>query len=173
MQRNSGFTLIEIIVSLMLVSLLATVAGFGLVEVARGYQAARENGRMAQAAQIALLRIGRELMELETVDNSNGSEIVVTRPGGNQTAMGLSGTDILVDDDATVAGGEILIRGVSSFEIGYKDLDDQDWVQGTDDMDQLARIDIRLELSRNDGMTAAPFTTSINPRNNGAPNAPY
>lgn len=170
MRRNHGFTLIEIIVTLMLVSVLATVAGFGIVEVARSYASAKENARMAQTA---LFRISRELMELKSVDSANTSEIVVTAPNEDQTAIGFSKTNILLDDDANIAGGEILINGVSSFEISYKDFDDQDWVQGTNDVDQLARIDIRLELLPNDNMDPILFSTSINPRNSGTYNAPY
>ena len=164
----------------MLVSILATVAGFGIVEVARSYASAKENARMAQTARIALSRISRELMELKSVISAgnsaivliNPSHITVDNPNGNLT-IGLSGTNILLDDDTSIAGGEILIDGVESFEFSYKDFDDQDWVEGTDDVDQLARIDIRLELSRKDGLDPVTFTTSVSPRNNGSYNAPY
>lgn len=172
MLRNRGFTLIEVIVTLMLVSVLATVAGFGIVEVARGYASAKENARMAQTAQIALSRISRELMELQSVDSANASEIVVTILSGDQTAIGLSGTNILLDDDANIAGGEILIDEVELLEISYKDFDDNDW-EVTDDMDLLARIDIQLKLSHSNSEDPIAFTTSINPRNNGTYNAPY
>lgn len=171
MQKSSGFTLIEVIVTLMLVSVLAMAAGFGIVEVARGYQAARENGRMAQTAQIALLRISRELMELESVSVAGNSAITLSGPNGNR-AIALFGTEIRLDEDTDAADGEILIDRVAAFQIRYEDPDSQPWT-GAMPMNQLARIDIRLELSRKDGMDPVAFTTGINPRNNGTLNAPY
>ena len=170
-RRIAGFTLIEIIVTLILVSILATAAGFGIVEVARGYASAKENARMAQAAQIGLQRISRELMDLESVDVAGNSAIVVTTPSG-QTAIGLFGTEIRLDDDATAADGEVLLDRAASFQISYTNLDDQPWT-GSMPSNQLGSIEIRLELSRNDGMNPVLFTTRISPRNNGTPNAPY
>lgn len=169
--HDRGFTLIEIIVTLMLVSVLATVAGFGIVEVARGYQAARENGRMAQTAQIALLRISRELMELESITSATVSAIAMTTPNGDR-AMGLFGTEIRLDEDTSPSDGEILIDGVAAFQISYEDSDNLPWT-GAMPVNQLAGISIQLDLSRNDGMDPITFTTRINPRNNGTPNAPY
>lgn len=172
-QKNKGFTLIEIIVTLVLVGILAAVAGFGIVEVARGYAAARENERMSQTARIALLRMSRELMELESVDSASTSGIAATNPDGHQVAFGLSGTEILLDDDTTASDGETLIDRVNSFQLGYTRFDGGNWTYGTDDVEDLARIDIQLTLSRTDGMDPVTFTTSVNPRNNGTENAPY
>jgi len=171
MKRNSGFTLIEVIVTLMLVSVLAAAAGFGLVEVARGYQAARENGRMAQIAQIALLRISRELMDLESVAGAGNSAIIITSPNGNR-AIGLFGTEIRLDEDTSAVDGEVLIDRVTAFQISYEDPDNQPWTVAMP-VNQLAGIAIQLGLSRSDGLDPVPFATRINPRNNGTHNAPY
>jgi prepilin-type N-terminal cleavage/methylation domain-containing protein len=163
-QPNLGFTLIEIIVTLVLLGILAAVAGFGIVEVTRGYATARENERMAQTARIALLRISREVMELESVDSATAAEIAVTKPDGTRVAIGLSGTQILLDNDGDAGGGEILIDHVDSFQLSYTDFDDG----------RLARIDVRLSLGLDYlENPIPPFETSINPRNNGTPNAPY
>ncbi len=172
LQPNKGFTLIEIIVTLVLVGILATVAGFGIVEVARGYAAAKENERMAQTARIAMLRISRELMDLDSVTSAGASEIAVTDPHGDRVAIGLSGTEILLDDDTDANGGEILIDRVASFQLEYEDTGGGAWTVGMADED-LGVITISLELSRNDGVTPAAFTTKINPRNNGTENAPF
>ena len=172
LQPDKGFTLIEIIVTLVLLGILATVAGFGIVEVARGYATARENERMAQSARIALLRISRELIELESVNGAGASEIAVSNADGNQVAIGLSGTTILIDDDTDADGGEILIDRVASFQLDYEGTGGSVWAFGMADGD-LAVIAISIDLSRNDGMDAVVFTTKINPRNNGPENAPY
>lgn len=161
--NNKGFTLIEIIVTLMLVGILAAVAGFGIVQVARGYAAARENERMSQNTRIALLRMSRELMEFESVDNADTSEIAVTHPGGTQVAIGLSGTEILLDNDGDAEGGVPLIDHVDSFVLTYTNFSGG----------ELARIDIQLSLERDDLDNPVTFETSVNPRHNGIENAPY
>lgn len=168
--RNRGFTLIEVIVTLMLVSVLAAVAGFGIVEVARGYQAARENERMAQTARVALLRMGRELMELETVTNADASSVTIVTPNGT-LAMGYFDSEIRLDNDETAVDGDILVDRVDSFQLTYLDMDDAPWNDAMP-VEQLAVIDIQLNLARDDGIAPITFSTQINPRNNGILNAP-
>jgi prepilin-type N-terminal cleavage/methylation domain-containing protein len=63
----TGFTLVEVIASLLIVGILGSIAGMGIVTGLRGYMQAKENGHLAQKAQIALTRINRELMELTDV----------------------------------------------------------------------------------------------------------
>ena len=63
----TGFTLVEVIASLLIVGILGAIAGMGIVTGLRGYMQAKENGHLAQKAQIALTRINRELMELTDV----------------------------------------------------------------------------------------------------------
>jgi len=43
MNNESGFTLIEIIVSLVLVGMMAAIAGMGIVTGTKGYLLAKEN----------------------------------------------------------------------------------------------------------------------------------
>ena len=63
----TGFTLVEVIASLLIVGILGAIAGMGLVTGMKGYMQAKENAHLAQKAQIALTRINRELIELEKV----------------------------------------------------------------------------------------------------------
>lgn len=174
LSKNShGFTLIEIIVTLLLVGILAAAASFGIVGVARGFAAAKENARMAQTAQVALLRMTRELMTLESIDAASASGITLTKTNASQVAIELVDTQILLDDDDDAADGEVLIDKVDSLTLVYTKYDDSSWTQGSDDIETLARIDIELALSRDDLDDPITFTTSINPRNNGTQNAPY
>ncbi len=175
MKSQQGFTLIEIIVSLMLVSILAVAAGFGIVEVAKSYQFAKENAVMAQKAHIALQRISLELMDLSSVTTANATNVVIKASNApsssNDRSIGLYGSDIRFDDDTNAANGEILINNVSDFQVVYNDLNDQPWNTAMP-TDQLFGIDVSLTLSRGDGIAPINFTTQVNPRNNRTLNAP-
>ena len=74
MRNKAGFTLIEIMVSLVLVGLIASIAGTAVVMGTRGYLFARENDAMTQKAQLALGRLSREFIELSNVKAVNDSQ---------------------------------------------------------------------------------------------------
>ncbi len=174
MRSQQGFTLIEIIVSLMLVSILAVAAGYGIVEVAKSYQFAQENAAMAQKAHIALQRISLELMDLSSVTTANEDDIEIETPNGTRS-LELDGTNLWLNDDTSATNGEILIDNVSDFELKYVDSKGGNWTKqvGVDNVDELFGIEISLTLSREDGISPIEFESQITPRHNGNRNAPY
>ena len=59
--NNRGFTLIEIIMSVIIIAILGVIAGRGLVEIAKGHVLSRKNATIAQQGQITAARIKKEL----------------------------------------------------------------------------------------------------------------
>ena len=176
MKSDSGFTLFEIIVSLVIVGIMAAVAGMGIVTGVKGYVFTRENAHLAQKSNLAMKRITREFLEIIDVDptNATGSSLVYRNSRGwtgigtvNQNLKLRNGTNL---PDATT--GDILIDNVASFNLSYFKDDGSGnevaWVAGTDDVTLLATIEIGLILNREDpdGGTIS-FSTAINPRNTG------
>jgi len=107
-----AFTLIELVVTLLLVGLLAG-AGTGLVVyVVQGYQTVRAQARLAQAAELALGRLVREARDADVI-GGGGSSITFTRAG---TARGfaLSGNTLGMQVGGTVYP---LMRGVAGFAV--------------------------------------------------------
>jgi prepilin-type N-terminal cleavage/methylation domain-containing protein len=71
-----GFTLIEIIAVLMLVSVLVLASTIALLPVAEGLVQARQNVDAAQKAQQALMRMTREIITITNVVSSGEQSIV-------------------------------------------------------------------------------------------------
>ena len=67
MIRDSGFTMSEVVASLVLIGLIALVAGMGIVSFAKGYVFTRDSTHMAQKAQLAMGRLNREFMEITNI----------------------------------------------------------------------------------------------------------
>ncbi len=158
MNREAGFTLIEVVVTLVLVGIMAAVAGMGIVQGVQGYVFARENACTTQKAQLAMSRMSRELLELTHVTTAAGNQIVYDRDSLSHTITFASGT-ITID-------GNVLVDDVSSLSLSYWKSDRTTaWVQGTHPIEDLSTIQIDLVLSRADsGIGTIPFTTTVNPR---------
>ncbi len=176
MQRQKGFTLFEIIISLAILSVMSVVAGMGIVAGVKGYAFTRENAHLSQKINLAMGRITRELLEIIDLDptNATAASLVYRNSRGwqgigrvNQTIKLRTGPNL-----PDVANGDILIDNVAGFALTYVKDDGSGnevaWVAGTDDVVLLANIEITLTLNRTDpdGGTIS-FNTTVSPRNNG------
>jgi prepilin-type N-terminal cleavage/methylation domain-containing protein len=184
MREPSGFTLIEIMVTLVIVGILATVAGTALVAGINGYMSAKENDAMAQKSQLAMARLSRELTEFTTIPspgtNAKANSIIVERLSGNDTkavAIGLHGQSVKIKEGSEgttpdFTQGDVLIDGVNNLTFYYyktaktnnPPIPASDW--NSSDVRELASIRIILELSRPDAGTTVAFSTAVHPRNN-------
>lgn len=90
--QNAGFTLIEMIAGLLLLTIIGVFGSMLLVNIVKSYQWAQDNAHLTQKAQVALTRIAVEMSyaEEDTVDvddNDNATTIVydATYPDGSET----------------------------------------------------------------------------------------
>jgi prepilin-type N-terminal cleavage/methylation domain-containing protein len=124
-RNKRGFTLIEVIAVLVLVGIIAAVAGLGIVKVAEGYLFARLNAEAAQKTQIAIARITKELATATAVTAAGASSVTFTRPespGSSTTytnVIDFSGGAVRVNVNG--AGARTLIDNATAFALEYRD----------------------------------------------------
>ncbi len=114
-QARSGFTLVEVIVSLLLVGLIGTFALFFLADGIEGYFISRQAADAAFKAQVALDRIRLELLAIENLSanpvadtsiqyTSSDAELAGSRAllfSGGSLYLRVDGTDYLLIDEVT------------------------------------------------------------------------
>jgi prepilin-type N-terminal cleavage/methylation domain-containing protein len=191
-RRKAGFTLLEIVISIVLLGLLTALFGMGLVAAVQSHQFSRTNVELTQKSQLALTRIQRELMELirvaEVTDNQTtpgiNRFIIYERmvPGNNQATVrfGLHhhpadqslylytdlNSAVTHLDSSTTGQGDVLIDRVHNitFEC-FKGADP--WDEKVDAQSLLSTIQVTLELvRRDDPETNQRFRTVVHMRNN-------
>lgn len=172
MMRDSGFTLIEVVVTMVLFGIIALVAGMGIVSFAKGYVFTRDSTHMAQKAQLAMARLNREFMEITNIAARDD-----TQPDPHVIYDNISGRHAIAKDGNVIkmffnlssgtvtlppSGDNILIDNVDGLTLSYfKDfLAGQPWLL-TDDMDLLTAIRFDLNLIGVGGN----FSTVVYPRN--------
>jgi prepilin-type N-terminal cleavage/methylation domain-containing protein len=111
-----GFTLIEIIVSLVLVGITAAMAGMWIVAVTNGYIFAKKNMDTTQKAQLAMTRLVKEFKAISAVTAATASSITYTRAdvssGSVSSNVALSGSQVHLN-------GNTLTDNVSAFTLNY------------------------------------------------------
>ncbi len=186
MRNTAGFTLIEILITLILFGILALTAGLWLVTGTQGYSATRENVTISQKARLAAGRMERELAEITAIDGANcDDDCIVYRVEAVSPffrALTVRGNELVMRTDPTAdcncanCGGaqtQVLVDQVSAFQVTYTDTAGNSAAAPPGDFSDLALLRIRFDLSRKDGdATIHPFNLAINPRNNLNVNAP-
>jgi prepilin-type N-terminal cleavage/methylation domain-containing protein len=161
--RNLGFTLIEMVVSLILVAILSTVAGIGIITGLRGYFFARDNVTITQKAQLALTRVSRELMELTDITSVQMSPLLLVYERLANSAI--VSQQLSHTGEHLRLNGDVVVDLVNGFTLTfYKG--SQTWTAGVDDINLLSSIVVNLRMARPDGEEEMTFTATVCPRNN-------
>lgn len=117
--NHRGFTLIEIITSIVIISIISVIAGMGLYQIARGYVFFRNNSDTAQQAQIAMTRLKKETGNIKSVTTgtATSTSITFTRSSDmtQHTISWVGGNSPLLIDSYT------LIGPVTLFNLYYYD----------------------------------------------------
>ncbi len=177
-RNRVGFTLIEVVVSLVITGILAAIAGLGIVSAINSYAVVKENVHLSQQSQLTATRISRELLELTDIGGRDAvyPYVIYATPDGQRQAIARIQATIKLYDNLPVGqnslsesfminNGDILTDRAEGFSIDY--------FQGTNPWDgsnirELSAIRFTVRLSRSDTTTGAlEITTTVHPRNNG------
>lgn len=168
---KAGFTLIEVVVTMLIVGIMASIAGLGILSGVRGYVFAKNNSAISEKAQLAMSRMNRSFLEILDISAIGTSPTRVTYnrliDGESvQETLYVSTSDntIKIAAGGNPSGGDTLIDNVNSLSLIYK-YGTSAWVVG-DDFDRLSTIEVNLVLTRPDGGSNVTFASVISPRNN-------
>ena len=163
-----GFTLIEIIASLVIVGLMATVAGFGIVQMAKAFVFAKDTTTLTQKNELAMTRLRMSLQNLTSIAEAESDTISIQRrnPEGEliSESFRLNGQTLeVLNDSYDPDNFYALADNVAGLSLTYLDGRGDAW--STDgDMGDLARILISMTMQGPEGTTVT-FADEILPVN--------
>lgn len=117
---ETGFTLIEVIVSLILAGIVSAIAVMGVVSIVKGYVFTKINSETAQKGQTAMVRIVKELNFISSVTTGTATSITFQAykngvAGSHSISWAGTASDPLLLD------GDMLTDRVSNFVLSYRD----------------------------------------------------
>lgn len=111
---HRGFTLIEIIASLLLIGIISVAAGMGMVQVINGYAFAKQNTETLSKGQAAMARLVKEFETITSVSSV-----------GTPTSLGFSNDSGImkfeIDGTTIKLNNDVLTDGVKTCNLTYYD----------------------------------------------------
>ena len=113
---EKGFTLIEIITSIVILTIIGVIAGMGIVSIVKGHVFTKKNATTAQQGQIAIARIVKELIMTDSITSGDATSITFQSksPPAQQKILSWDSTN-----NTLTINPDILVDNVSSFSMAY------------------------------------------------------
>ena len=166
---QTGFSLIEIIMALLLLGIMGAVAVLGISRVVTGFMVSRDSAAVAGKGQLVFLRLSREFRVITSVTSASANSItfvalhpaaVASDPPVSKTyTVAKSGNTVTLNDGANT---DILVDQVNALTLGYYDT-----YNGTSQTTWTSSrkiIQITIVLNGPESSTHS-FTTRVAPRN--------
>jgi prepilin-type N-terminal cleavage/methylation domain-containing protein len=156
-RAQKGFTLVELIVTLVLVGIIGTFTTLFMYTGLNGYLKAKDTSEGALKAQIALDRISLELKDINNISAFNSDTNIdytsESLPGNRKIILNGNQIDLDVDGNANT-----LLDSVVSFDLEPTYTDLNHYADGNLEVES-------IEISFTVGEIKRPFSARIFPRN--------
>ncbi len=177
--KQRGFTLIEIIVSLVLMGIIGLFIGQAIYRVVQSYIFAKSNVELTEKAQLALTRMSLELQyagDLDSVSSPTSDPMFLYKKtkysanNNNETNLFQSQHWIYYNKNFNQLelNGKILLKDINNVTFNYRDKHNNAWQYGNP-CNEIAYVDIAISL-KHPSVKDLIFKTSISLRNNGVAN---
>jgi prepilin-type N-terminal cleavage/methylation domain-containing protein len=166
---TNGFTLIEMIASIVIIGILAALVSIGVASIFEGYIFTKKNADTAMRAQIALTRLMKEFSSIDGV--YSGTKTSITYSYYNEDGTSIPYPYRTVSWSGTpnapaplLLGGNTLAENVSDFELkyytSYNDAGDNLWE--ISESEKIIGITLKI-IGASDVVSS--FSTRVIPRN--------
>jgi len=122
LSNDKGFTLIEIVTSLVVLSIISVIAGMGIISIVNGYVFTKKNAETALKGQVAIARIVRELSTTDSITAGDGTSITFQSQSQNpaqQKILYWNSGDKTLSIGPPAGNLDILADNVNSFSLAY------------------------------------------------------
>jgi prepilin-type N-terminal cleavage/methylation domain-containing protein len=117
---KKGFTIIEFVVSMVILAIISLVIGMGFIQMIHGYFIAKGNASTSQNAQIVLARVVKELKSTLSITSGDTASITFD----SESISSPPKTLVLSLDNTRQElslGGDLLANHVKTFNLSYFD----------------------------------------------------
>ncbi len=170
--KNNGFSLVELIVSLVIAGILAVALMTIVVTALNGFSLSRDAAGVTQKAGLALSRIRIELLNATAIDTAQPNRIVFTNDEGTYEIMKTGNIITLEKTDAGSAiAAQTLVDNIQAdygtdIFLSYEKSDGSQWTPSN--ISDLHGITIVLKFTN----YSRTIETMVHPRSNRLRNAP-
>jgi prepilin-type N-terminal cleavage/methylation domain-containing protein len=171
--NSDGFSLVELIASLIIAGILAVALMTIVVTALNGFSLSRDAAGVTQKANLALSRIRIELLNARRITTAEANRIIYTTDNGTYEILKTGNVITLEKIDAaspiaakTLVDNILADYGTDRF-LTYEKRGASAWTS-SDDMSELYAITLMLKFTN----YPRNIETMVNPRNNGVRNAP-
>lgn len=110
MSNEKAFTMIELILTLVLIAVLTPIAGLGLYQIAEGYVFARKNAETVQRAQVGMARVVKELSAAENATAGAAAITTANETSVTYTRRASSGSSTFITNTIDLSGATVRIQ---------------------------------------------------------------
>ncbi len=172
LSREEGFSLVEMIATLVILSIMGIGVAMYFVYNAQSFLMARATNEAYQKTSLAVERLAREIKKMDTVSQAATGTLRYSRDG-TDFCVYLEGTNVRLSRSTAVpasGNGPILIDNISAFSLQFLDGSGNDWSLPSDNsLTGLSRVVITLTVDIYN--SSRTFSIDINPLFNNTVNS--